>query len=96
MSTDFHQQGIPVLLSANCLRRYGCGQIDLARFHDGVLELLEVKCRPIISKKQERRLRKSVQFLHLLFNCSISLKFVSRKDRSNDCQKREDYLSFYL
>ena len=88
VSRQFHGQGIPLLVGAGILRRRGCGQIDLARIHPQRrhIDVMEVKSSPRLSRNQQLRLERSIQFLQMVFNSSISLSFAfSQKDFF--CQK---------
>lgn len=68
---SFHQQGIPLLVSAKLLRERGLGQIDLARVEKKEQRFLihvgEVKSSRMgeaaLLKTQRRRILNSLQFL---------------------------------
>jgi hypothetical protein len=90
VSQVFHQQGIPLLISAKVLRSRGCGQIDLARFVESQkIECLEVKSSVTglkTSIKQRYRILKSSDFLAKVFNSSISMRYFVSKSRTL-CEK---------
>lgn len=95
-STHYHSQGIPLLISPAYLRQFGAGQIDLARLFEGEIEILELKLSPKISMSQRQRLRKAAELLGLIFGKTVVIKLVSPKAAHNDCQKGQEYLSYYL
>jgi len=80
-SKDIHHNEIPVLISSLSLRSRGCGQLDIVAFSkkSNRLNIFEVKSfkQKWVSARQWRRLRKSQEFLSLLFNCEVSITICS-------------------
>lgn len=72
LNAHFHQLGIPVLVSASFLRRYGCGQIDLAiitkRNKEHYLKVVEAKSSMMAGRAQVRRLYLSVEMISKYLN----------------------------
>lgn len=75
LSIEFHQKGVPLLVSSSLLRSRSLGQIDLARItydREGwVIEVGEVKSSQMgieqMERSQKRRLYSSQRFLSGLF-----------------------------
>ena len=95
-SQRFHQAGTALLISPTFLRRNHAGQIDMARLVNGRIEIVEIKSSALISPKQRQRLKNSAGILAKIFSCPVSLQLVCLKDGRKDCQKAQEYLSFYL
>ncbi|MBF0205712.1 MAG: hypothetical protein HQK53_02375 [Oligoflexia bacterium] len=80
ISKFFHKEGIgiPLLVSSALLRRYGAGQVDLARVEGRIRgraplsfrcgRILEVKSSGGVRPKQRLRLLNSLRFLSMILN----------------------------
>jgi hypothetical protein len=86
-SIEFHQSGVPLLVSATLLRARNLGQIDLARIsvdREGwVIEIGEVKSSSIgleqMERAQKRRLFSSQHFLSGIFGHRSRLLSMAKK-----------------
>lgn len=81
VSIDFHQEGIPLLVSPQLLRSRDLGQIDLSRMvkkkGEWIIEVSEVKSSSVgeenFFRGQKMRLTRAMQFLSSLFGASTRL-----------------------
>ncbi len=88
-SSEFHEQGIPLLVSPMLLRSRDLGQIDLARIikprDEWVVEIAEVKSSLMgeaqMQKSQKRRLFSSQHFLAMLFGHRTKLVSMVKNNR---------------
>lgn len=78
-SKNFHQKGIPLLVSPLVLRSKNMGQVDMARILDNQIEVAEVKSGGHISVSQQSRLLKSAEFLSIILKKSAKLTFAFRQ-----------------
>lgn len=78
VASVLHQKYIPVLISSQLLRRYGCGQIDIAFWNCGVLYLIEVKYTARISFEQKYRIRRSANLLSELLQVPVKIQLVKK------------------
>ena len=82
LSRQFHQEGLPVLVSAALLRERSLGQCDLVRFlpKRRLVEIWEVKGqhRALLSWGQQLRLKHSGLFLAKILGASVLLRVVGR------------------
>lgn len=90
ISKDFHQGGIPILVSPALLRSCGCGQLDLVRLKGQIVEVFEVKSRGHISRNQLKRVRDACNFLGYVLDKVVIFKIVS----PNICQRDQAFLSY--
>ena len=82
VSIDFHQKGVPLLVSSTLLRSRSLGQIDLARItydREGwMIEIGEVKSSQMgveqMERSQRKRLYSAQNFLAGLFGHRTSLR----------------------
>jgi len=89
-SLEFHQEGIPLLVSPKILRIRDMGQIDLARIiknrGEWLIEIGEVKSSSVgeyqMEKCQIRRLFSSQHFLAGLFGHRTKLIRLIKKEKS--------------
>jgi len=83
LSLSLHGQNIPVLISSQLLRRYGCGQVDISFIDRGELYLIESKSSMVgvlqAQSKQLQRLRRSALFLESLLDTPVHLKFIAKR-----------------
>ncbi len=77
-SAEIHKKGIALLVSPLILRELGAGQIDVARIEkiscESKISLFEVKSKWSPGKKQWIRLKRSSQFLSMVFNMSSTIQ----------------------
>ncbi len=87
-SENFHREGIPLLVSEELLRSRNLGQIDVARFQSSwagqILEIAEVKSSQTgedqMQRRQNRRLKQSMQFLASLFGRPARLVLIKPEE----------------
>ena len=91
LSIDFHQKGIPLLVSSSLLRSRQLGQIDLARIsvdREGwLIEIGEVKSSQVgieqMERSQKKRLFSSQRFLTGIFGHRSRLLSLAKNGTSN-------------
>ena len=79
-----HSQLTPVLIDAQLLRKRGLGQVDCCALDSQALYLFEAKFSQfqrsnLLSLSQQRRLKRSGNFLSLLFKRPYYLKVITNK-----------------
>lgn len=83
LSSIYHQTKTPVLISSALLRRFNCGQVDMAYIEKGVLYLVESKSSVIgvqsMRNVQYSRLKRSVALLSALLNYPVQLKIIAKR-----------------
>lgn len=84
ISKDFHQRGIPILISPMLLRKKGLGQIDLAHLVNNKVIVYEIKSSRIGKQslyrgKQITRLRRSTFWLARIFKKHAQLKIIAKR-----------------
>lgn len=87
VSTQFHLEGVPLLISSNVLRKRNAGQVDLARMmRKGDvkwIQILEVKSTGNVSFGQRARLKTAAQFIGAVLKLPVELKFSLRTNRES-------------
>lgn len=73
LSSLFHQEYIPLLVSPLFLRERGAGQVDIAYFFEKRIYLVEVKSSIGCSHRQLKRLRNSGILISSLFDLSVQI-----------------------
>ncbi|MFZ4714848.1 MAG: hypothetical protein ACOYL6_14110 [Bacteriovoracaceae bacterium] len=85
LSYEFHQEGIPLLITPIILRRRNAGQVDLARVmrkgHTKWVQIQEVKAGDGISFSQRNRLKIAAQFIGIVLKLPVELKYSFRTTR---------------
>lgn len=88
----YHAKYLPLLVSSQLLRKLNLGQIDLSYFQkngskEWKLTIVEIKSQCGPSRKQQKRLRASSEYLSMIFNIMtiLEVKF---------CKNVKDSLNF--
>lgn len=82
MSERLHAKFTPVLISSKLLRKYGCGQVDIAYVEYGVINLVELKSSQIGVKnyfsQQYQRMMRTAKLITHLIRIPVKLKLIAK------------------
>lgn len=84
LSSKIHSSKTAVLISSQFLRKYNCGQVDIAYVENGELNLVEVKSSVSglysMQKTQLLRLERSAALMKSLIQIPVNLKFIAKRN----------------
>ena len=86
-----HRTGVPLLICPHLLRKKGLGQIDIARYYRGEVQIFEAKQSLRISTKQKMRLKRAGLFISMVFKTNVVTRLLIKRPYS--CQNFSDLLS---